>query len=171
MIEVTMENELNNIVYTQVKRAEYPEQKPAISDEAQRKELADLKAEKIKRPATKKEYLDTLARLEKEIADIAVLNKQNGEETASSRKAIDDKFAADIAALKQDESNQWTAVRAVRTKLLTDCDWTQIPDVPLTDEQRKAWQEYRQALRDIPQQLGDQDAIKIDDLYWPECPV
>lgn len=166
-----MENELNQIVYSMVTRGEYPTPATLISDEAQRKELADLKAEKIPRPSTKKEYLDTLARLEKEIADIAVLNKQNNEETASSRKAIDDKFEADIAALKQDETAQWSAIRAVRTQLLTDCDWTQIPDVPLTDEQRKAWQEYRQALRDIPQQLGDQDAIKIDDLYWPETPV
>ena len=166
-----MESEIISIVYQQVKRGEYPEPKPVISDEAQRKELADLKSEKIKRPATKVEYLDTLARLEKEIAEIATLNKQNNEELAATRKTINDKYEADIAALKQDEINQWAAIRAVRTKLLADCDWTQIPDVPLTDEQRKAWQEYRQALRDIPQQLGDGDTIKTGGLYWPECPV
>jgi len=32
---------------------------------------------------------------------------------------------------------------------LQQSDWTQLPDVPLTDEQKAAWATYRQALRDF----------------------
>lgn len=39
-----------------------------------------------------------------------------------------------------------------RNKRLADCDWTQLPDVPLSDARKLAWQEYRQALRDITEQ-------------------
>jgi len=55
-------------------------------------------------------------------------------------------------------------------RLVDACDWTQIPDVPLDDEQRKAWQTYRQALRDIPQQLGDGKPANPDEVVWPEKP-
>ena len=43
-----------------------------------------------------------------------------------------------------------TQMRLVRDRLLAASDWTQMPDSPLTDEQRAAWAQYRQALRDAP---------------------
>mgnify|MGYP001810394539 CR=1 FL=1 len=46
------------------------------------------------------------------------------------------------------------ALRADRNARLTACDWTQMPDAPLTSEQRAAWVVYRQALRDVPEQAG-----------------
>lgn len=39
-----------------------------------------------------------------------------------------------------------------RNELLSTSDWTQLPDVPLATKQ--AWASYRQALRDITDQLG-----------------
>ena len=42
------------------------------------------------------------------------------------------------------------AVRKLRDKLLATTDWTQFNDVSMTDEQRTAWNTYRQALRDVP---------------------
>lgn len=42
------------------------------------------------------------------------------------------------------------AMRAQRDAWLADSDWTQTLDAPLTDEERAAWAEYRQALRDAP---------------------
>lgn len=39
-----------------------------------------------------------------------------------------------------------------RNLLLTQSDWTQMPDAPLTN--REAWKTYRQALRDVPLQEG-----------------
>ena len=44
--------------------------------------------------------------------------------------------------------------RAERDKKLAACDWTQLADSPLTDEQKTAWGTYRQALRDVPAQDG-----------------
>ena len=41
-------------------------------------------------------------------------------------------------------------MRDNRDLLLKYSDWTQIPDSPLTDEQRQAWATYRQQLRDFP---------------------
>lgn len=49
---------------------------------------------------------------------------------------------------------------AKRNKLLVDSDWTQLPDVPLTDDQKLAWQNYRQSLRDM-----------TDQPEWPNDPV
>ena len=42
-------------------------------------------------------------------------------------------------------------MRARRDGLLFACDWTQLPDAPLTEAQRAAWRAYRQALRDVPE--------------------
>jgi hypothetical protein len=42
-------------------------------------------------------------------------------------------------------------VRAERDQLLVASDWTQVLDAPVNQE---AWAEYRQALRDVPQQDG-----------------
>ena len=52
--------------------------------------------------------------------------------------------------------------RATRDRLLRDSDWTQVPDAPV-DQQ--AWAEYRQALRDVPQQAGFPT-----DIDWPTKP-
>ena len=43
-------------------------------------------------------------------------------------------------------------VRYKRDKLLSDCDWTQIPDAPVD---AKAWALYRQELRDLPANTKD----------------
>lgn len=40
-------------------------------------------------------------------------------------------------------------MRAKRNGLLQSCDWTTLSDCQLTNEQKTAWQTYRQALRDI----------------------
>lgn len=56
-------------------------------------------------------------------------------------------------------------VRTERNKLLASSDWTQLPDAPLNDEQKKAWAEYRQALRDLPESNLTPDLIQ-----WPQPP-
>ena len=43
-------------------------------------------------------------------------------------------------------------VRSDRLMRLLKSDWTQLPDAQLTALELEAWNEYRQALRDIPQQ-------------------
>lgn len=44
-------------------------------------------------------------------------------------------------------------VRKYRNELLASSDWTQLPDVDLTDAQVLAWKNYRKALRDFPSQI------------------
>jgi hypothetical protein len=57
-------------------------------------------------------------------------------------------------------------VRAERDARLTACDWTQLPDSPLTVAVKAAWTTYRQALRDVPEQAGFPSAVE-----WPVEPA
>ena len=54
------------------------------------------------------------------------------------------------------------SARSQRDRLLTESDWTQVSDAPV-DQQ--AWADYRQALRDVPQQSGFPT-----DINWPTKP-
>jgi hypothetical protein len=56
-------------------------------------------------------------------------------------------------------------VRGRRDELLRACDWTQLSDTALTEEQATAWAAYRQALRDVPQQTGFPNSVT-----WPNKP-
>lgn len=47
-----------------------------------------------------------------------------------------------------------TDIENDRLGLLWGSDWTQLPDAPLTAEQKQAWAEYRQELRDASEQEG-----------------
>lgn len=60
---------------------------------------------------------------------------------------------------------QWKIVRTMRDQKLQESDWTQLPDVPLTSEQRAEWVTYRQALRDVTNQS---DPFSI---IWPTAPT
>ncbi len=78
--------------------------------------------------------------------------------------------AWDIVALTDDEiaardEAQADQIRAERTQRLSDTDWTQVDDAPLSNVQKAAWAAYRRALRDIPQQAGFPW-----DVVWPETP-
>lgn len=44
-------------------------------------------------------------------------------------------------------------VRVERNHRLFACDWTQLPDTPLSPQQIESWKVYRQALRDLPNKL------------------
>jgi len=57
-------------------------------------------------------------------------------------------------------------VRIFRNARLVACDWTQLPDAPLTAEQKTAWTAYRQALRDLP----NNESLMPENLVWPEVP-
>jgi hypothetical protein len=49
----------------------------------------------------------------------------------------------------------WMEVlRRRRTELLCECDWVMLPDAPLTQEQKIEWEEYRQNLRDLPNNVS-----------------
>lgn len=62
---------------------------------------------------------------------------------------------------------QLAQIRARRDRLLADCDFTQLPDSPLTAPQRTAWAEYRAALRALPDTIATNPAAVI----WPQQPT
>lgn len=64
--------------------------------------------------------------------------------------------------IDEEWSNKCASVRNARNELLKQSDWTQMPDVTLTESQSTAWRTYRQALRDVPSQAGFPNSVE-----WP----
>jgi hypothetical protein len=64
--------------------------------------------------------------------------------------------------------NMSLAIREMRNEFLAGCDWTQVPDSPLTAEQRSEWQMYRQRLRDLPSDYSH--VTSWEDVIWPDPP-
>ena len=58
-------------------------------------------------------------------------------------------------------------LRSYRNNLLSLCDWTQIDDVPLSEEQKNDWRTYRQLLRDFPETV---DVNNWSASTWPLAP-
>ena len=57
-----------------------------------------------------------------------------------------------------------SGMRYDRNRLLAESDWTQMPDAPLTAEQKQAWQTYRKELRDLPA------TVDINNIIYPTKP-
>ena len=61
-----------------------------------------------------------------------------------------------------------------RNALLADCDWTVMEDSPLSDEKKKEWKTYRQALRDLPAsstpKLNSFGFLDRSSVTWPTKP-
>jgi len=57
----------------------------------------------------------------------------------------------------------WEQVRAVRDKVLANSDWRAVKDRTMS----QAWKDYRQALRDLPQDHADANSAADN---WPEPP-
>ena len=67
-------------------------------------------------------------------------------------------YNPDERALEQEADE----AREQRNALLVESDWTQVADAPVDHQ---AWADYRQALRDVPQQAGFPT-----DINWPSKP-
>tara|TARA_R110002126_G_scaffold290950_1_gene449675 strand:+ start:3000 stop:3200 length:201 start_codon:yes stop_codon:yes gene_type:complete len=61
-----------------------------------------------------------------------------------------------------------SGLKDYRRTLFRNTDWTQLPDIPLTNEEKDAWATYRQALRDIPSH-SNWPLLEIED--WPTPPT
>ena len=73
--------------------------------------------------------------------------------------------------------NPWTywgdntkldSIRMQRNYLLVQTDWTALNDVPLSPEEKTAYENYRQQLRDFPD-VVDLD-LPIEQIIWPSKP-
>lgn len=65
-------------------------------------------------------------------------------------------------------SNGVDLVRMERDRLLDVSDKYVLPDYPISEELRKEWLDYRQALRDIPEMQPD---ATIETVVWPIAPA
>jgi hypothetical protein len=62
----------------------------------------------------------------------------------------------------------WEIIRSQRDGLLKDCDWTQMPDSPLTSSKKTEWATYRQSLRDLPSTYSS--AESASEVIFPTTP-
>lgn len=67
--------------------------------------------------------------------------------------------ADELAAI---QASRAAMIRSERGRLLQQSDWTQLVDAPVD---KAAWAAYRQALRDVPSQLGFPATVD-----WPQEP-
>ena len=68
----------------------------------------------------------------------------------SAFMVIDGQLSAKPVDVAQQAQEQFAKLRSLRNILLAKCDWTQMPDSPLSVDVREKWATYRQALRDFP---------------------
>lgn len=58
-------------------------------------------------------------------------------------------------------------VRIERNRLLKESDWTQFPDSPLPEAKKQEWKVYRQALRDLPGTINENN---MHNIVYPNKP-
>lgn len=63
-----------------------------------------------------------------------------------------------------DIDRAWIEFRNRRNGYLTDSDWTQSADSPLSDAKKQEWATYRQQLRDLPSTVDPSNPT------WPSKP-
>jgi len=59
--------------------------------------------------------------------------------------------------------NQWEQIRVARHEILKECDWTVLPDSPVSASIEE-WKTYRQQLRDVTSQSNPFEIV------WPTQP-
>lgn len=71
---------------------------------------------------------------------------------------------ADSETIEKRKEIKWSEVRDSRNQLLSESDWTQFQDSPITGSSLNDWQTYRQSLRDITSQSDPYN------ITWPTKP-
>jgi hypothetical protein len=66
--------------------------------------------------------------------------------------------------IQEELNSKWENIRNQRNLILSESDWTQLPDSPLTPEKKTEWSSYRQQLRDVTSQSDPNNII------WPTKP-
>jgi hypothetical protein len=79
-----------------------------------------------------------------------------------------DYYKWNLSEWEFDSERFWTGLRKRRNLLLSSSDWTRLDDNGLSDTQREEWATYRQALRDITENLNNIESL--DDVPWPTKP-
>ncbi len=56
-------------------------------------------------------------------------------------------------------------IRSWCREVLQSTDWTQLPDSPLSAENKEKYRVFRQKVRDLPAKYNDN--TKLDEIEWP----
>ena len=76
--------------------------------------------------------------------------------------------ADDTAKAAWELAEEWKQIRAERNRLLSESDWTQGGDSPLTTQKKSDWAKYRTSLRTLPEDQSGKS--KYSDITWPTKP-
>jgi hypothetical protein len=60
-----------------------------------------------------------------------------------------------MAGIELTDARLLKIMRFIRNEKLKQSDWTQLTDSPLSTNKKIAWANYRQALRDLPENTAD----------------
>jgi len=70
--------------------------------------------------------------------------------------------------IDQEKADNQADIRSDRGMELEQCDWTVLPDAPLSTDMVAKWKTYRQELRDITKQSTFSEAVPS--VTWPAKP-
>lgn len=92
------------------------------------------------------------------------LELEQKEEEEEQNKKLQEEF--------EKNRNYWQEFRKIRNYKLFQSDWSQLSDAPLTEDQKNAWQVYRQELRDLPENITDPKPLVLDSNHpdWIQTP-
>ena len=115
------------------------------------------------------EYLVVEVPFEEDATELLTVKVYNRESKSWANRAPkpspvhywDGKWVLDTEMLQKE-------IRAKRNYLLSKTDWTQVPDAPVTEQQKESWRKYRQQLRDLPDAHINVTSLK--EVVWPEQP-
>jgi hypothetical protein len=65
-------------------------------------------------------------------------------------------------------AQSWTALRTERNRRLAASDWVALADAHLSQDKKDAWFAYRQALRDLPDEVTITSPADLDAVEWPQ---
>ena len=93
-------------------------------------------------------------------------------ETNSQTKPTKEEVTAKLNELNNAEP--YKLLRVERNKLIAETDWTQLKDIDLDIIRERNWNNYRQALRDLPSKsnpkLDGSGKLDMSSITWPDKP-
>jgi hypothetical protein len=101
------------------------------------------------------------------VAAINEVGLQEGQGIIEGNYQANEHIVVDGEAVARTD-NILEILRLKRDVLLTESDWTQVNDSPLSDTKKAEWATYRQELRDLPS--SHQSTTNFDDVVFPTQP-
>ena len=77
-------------------------------------------------------------------------------------------LVADSAKVQAKLAQAWTALRTERNARLAQSDWVALSDAHLSQDKKDAWFAYRQALRDLPEEVTITSPADLVSVEWPQ---